>query len=67
MSGIIASKKETVMEVKFPDGTTQQIKMNEVASKKEMKTSLMPEGLYQNMSNEDLANLLEYLESLKKK
>ena len=55
------------MEVKFPDGTTQQIKMNEVASKKEMKTSLMPEGLYQNMSNEDLANLLEYLESLKKK
>jgi hypothetical protein len=32
-----------------------------------MKESLMPEGLYQNMSNNDLANLLGYLESLKKK
>ncbi|MGN6355678.1 MAG: PVC-type heme-binding CxxCH protein [Parafilimonas sp.] len=67
MSGIIASNTETAMEVKFPGGTTQQIKTNEVASKKEMKTSLMPEGLYQNLSNEDLANLLEYLEGLKKK
>lgn len=67
MSGIIASNTETAMEVKFPGGTTQQIKTNEVASKKEMKTSLMPEGLYQNLNNEDLANLLEYLEGLKKK
>jgi hypothetical protein len=33
----------------------------------EMKQSMMPEGLYQNMSNEDFANLLEYLEGLKKK
>jgi putative heme-binding domain-containing protein len=66
MSGIIASKTESTMEVKFPGGTTQQIKMNDIASKTEMKASMMPEGLYQNMSNEDLANLLEYLESLKK-
>lgn len=67
VSGIISSKTETAMEVKFPGGTTQQIKMSEIASKQQMKTSMMPEGLYQNMRNEDLANLLEYLESLKKK
>jgi len=41
--------------------------MSDIASMKEMKQSLMPEGLYQNMSNQDLANLLEYLERLKKK
>jgi hypothetical protein len=32
-----------------------------------MKQSMMPEGLYQNMSEQDLANLLEYLEGLKKR
>jgi len=28
---------------------------------------MMMEGLYQNMSNEDLADLLQYLSALKKK
>jgi putative heme-binding domain-containing protein len=67
MSGIITSKTETDIDLKFPGGTTQHIKTSEVGSIKEIKASLMPEGLYQNMSNEDVANLLEYLSSLKKK
>jgi putative membrane-bound dehydrogenase-like protein len=67
LSGIIASKTETSIDLKLPGGAKQQIKTSDVASKKEMKESLMPEGLYQNMSNNDLANLLGYLESLKKK
>ena len=66
-SGIIASKTETDIDLKFPGGAKQHIKASDVASMKEMKESLMPEGLYQNMSNEDVANLLEYLASLKKK
>ena len=33
----------------------------------QMKASMMPEGLYANMSAQDLANLLEYLKGLKKK
>ncbi len=33
----------------------------------QMKESMMPEGLYQNLSKQDLANLLEYLQGLKKK
>jgi len=67
LSGIIASKTETDIDMKFPGGATQSFKANDVASMKEMKASLMPEGLYQNMSNEDVANLLEYLSLLKKK
>ena len=67
LSGIIASKTETNIDLKLPGGAKQQLKTSDVASKKEMKESLMPEGLYQNMSNNDLANLLGYLESLKKK
>lgn len=67
ITGIIASKTETEMDIKLPGGVVKQIKTADVASKKEMKQSMMMEGLYQNMSNEDIANLLEYLEGLKKK
>jgi putative heme-binding domain-containing protein len=67
ISGIVASKTESDIDLKFPGGTTQQIKTSDVASMKEMKQSMMMEDLYQNMSNEDMANLLEYLSSLKKK
>ncbi|MFI5154485.1 MAG: PVC-type heme-binding CxxCH protein, partial [Chitinophagales bacterium] len=67
LSGIISSKTESSIDIKFPGGTIQQIKTTDVASQKEMKESMMTEGLYQNMSNEDMANLLDYLEHLKKK
>jgi putative heme-binding domain-containing protein len=67
LSGIIASKTETNIDLKYPGGAKQEIKTSDIVSKKEMKESMMPEGLYQNMSNNDLANLLEFLESLKKK
>lgn len=66
-TGLIASKTETDIDLKFPGGVTKQIKTSDVASMKEMKQSMMPENLYQNLSNEDMANLLEYLSSLKKK
>jgi putative membrane-bound dehydrogenase-like protein len=67
VSGIVASKTATDVDIKFPGGAKQHLKMSDIVSMKEMKQSLMPEGLYQNMSNQDIANLLEYLESLKKK
>jgi hypothetical protein len=34
---------------------------------KELKESMMPEGLHESMSKQELVNLLGYLESLKKK
>lgn len=67
LSGIIASKTETDIDLKLPGGTKQHIKTSDVASMKEMKESMMPEGLYQTMSTQDMANLLAYLEGLKKK
>ncbi|MBZ5857005.1 PVC-type heme-binding CxxCH protein [Flavihumibacter profundi] len=66
-SGLIVSKTETDIEVKFPGGSHKKFKANEVVAMEEMKSSMMTDGLYQNMSNQDLANLLDYLSSLKKK
>jgi putative membrane-bound dehydrogenase-like protein len=67
LTGIIASKTETDIDLKFPGGAKQHIKTSDVKSMKELKESMMPEGLHESMSKQDLVNLLGYLENLKKK
>ena len=67
LSGIIASKTETDMELKFPGGAHKSIKTSEVQTLTKMKQSMMPEGLYANINLQDVANLLDYLSGLKKK
>ena len=66
ISGIISSKTETDIVMKFPGGSTKEIKTADVERMTQVKASMMPEGLYQSMSKQDLANLLEYLSGLKK-
>jgi putative membrane-bound dehydrogenase-like protein len=66
-TGIIASKTETDIDLKLPGGAKQHIKTSDVKTMTEMKASMMPEGLYSVMSTQDMADLLEYLEGLKKK
>jgi len=67
LTGIVASKTETDIDLKYPGGGKQQVKTSEVKSMKQLKESMMPENLYQNISNQDMANLLAYLSGLKKK
>ena len=67
LSGIIASKTETDIDIKFPGGAHKQLKTSDVLALTQMKQSMMPEGLYNSMSSQDLSNLLEYLSGLKKK
>jgi len=67
LTGIIASKTESDIELKNPGGIRKRIKTGDIVSKKELKQSMMTEGLYESMSNQDLANLLTYLAGLKNK
>jgi putative heme-binding domain-containing protein len=53
--------------MKFPGGSTREIKTADVERMTQGKISMMPDGLYQTMSKQDLANLLEYMSGLKKK
>ena len=66
-AGILASKTETDLDIKFPGGGRKQMKTSEVKRITEMKKSMMTDGLYANMSSQDLANLLAWLVELKKK
>jgi len=67
LSGILSSKTETDIDIKFPGGAHKQLKTADVLSLTQMKQSMMTEGLYNAMTNQDLANLLDYLSGLKKK
>ena len=67
LSGIIARKTVTDIEIKFPGGSHKEIKTEDVLTLTQMKESMMTKGLYDNMSRQDLASLLEFLSQLKKK
>lgn len=65
-AGIIASKTETDLMMKFPGGGTQEYKMSNVSSIKQMDESMMTPGLHEALNTAELVNLVEYLMALKK-
>ena len=67
MTGIVANKTETDVELKFPGGAKQSFETSAVASQKELKESMMPGDLHNTMTTQELADLLAYLQGLKKK
>ncbi|GAB4030374.1 PVC-type heme-binding CxxCH protein [Spirosoma gilvum] len=67
MTGIVSSKTETDLQMKFPGGVVQNYKMADVISMKQIDSSMMPSGLQEAMSTQELVDLVEYLTSLKKK
>ena len=67
MTGIVSSKTETDLQMKFPGGVVQNYKMADVKSMKQMDSSMMPSGLQEAMSTQELVDLVEYLTNLKKK
>ena len=67
MTGVISSKTETDLIMKFPGGTTQEYKMTQVKSIRQLDDSMMPSGLQDAMTTTQLTDLIEYLGSLKKK
>lgn len=64
--GIISSRTETDIEIKYPGGTTQKLKTAAVKTIKELPGSMMPDGLLETMTKQEAADLLEFLASLKK-
>ncbi len=67
LSGIIASKTETDIELKYPGGSIQKLKTSDVKKITELKESMMPETLHETMNGQEMGDLLAYLSLLKKK
>ncbi len=66
LMGIIASRTETDIELKYPGGATQKIKTNNIKMIKNLPESMMPKG-DETLTKQELADLIQYLSLLKKK
>lgn len=64
--GVIKSETADELTMKDAKAVPLRIKKSDIASRQPLKVSLMPEGLQQTMSTQDLVDLVEYLSSLKK-
>jgi putative heme-binding domain-containing protein len=64
--GIKISDTPEEIALKDMNGVVTRYKKSEVASLQQSKMSIMPAGLQQSMSTQELADLVEYLSSLKK-
>lgn len=65
--GLIASETEDEVVVKTQNGVASKYRKADIRSREKMKLSIMPAGLQQSMSTQDLVDLVEYLSGLKKK
>jgi putative heme-binding domain-containing protein len=64
--GILLSDTADEITLKTQNGITSKYKKADIASRTQMKTSIMPAGLQLTMSQQDLVDLVEYLSTLKK-
>ena len=67
VTGIISSKTESDITIKFPGGGSQVVKTANISERNALKESMMTEGIHENINNQDMADLLAYLTSLRKK
>jgi len=64
--GLIVSETIDELTLKDAKAIPTRIKKSDITSRRQLKTSIMPAGLQQTMSTQDLADLVEYLSTLKK-
>ncbi len=64
-TGYILSHTEDEITIKMMGGTQKDLALADIASQEAMERSLMTEGLHKVMSEDDLVDLVAYLETLK--
>jgi len=64
--GLIVSETADEIALKTVGGLVTRYKKDDIAKRTKQKLSIMPAGLEQTMSSDDLVDLVEYLSSLKK-
>jgi len=64
--GLLTSDSADEIAIKDLKGIVTRYKKNEIVSRRQLKTSIMPTGLQQSMTVQDFIDLVEFLSSLKK-
>jgi putative membrane-bound dehydrogenase-like protein len=65
VSGLVAEERPDEIVVQIGPNQQQRIRPADVASRTEVRVSQMPEGLLDNVTDQQIADLLEFLDSLK--
>ena len=61
--GLLGAESAVSIALKLPDATTRVLLRSDIATLKSVNLSLMPEGLEEGMSKQDLADLIAFLKS----
>jgi putative membrane-bound dehydrogenase-like protein len=64
-TGFIVSEAADAVVIREANSVRRELKRSEIEQRAQQKTSAMPEGLVANLTREQLADLLSYLQSLK--
>jgi len=64
LTGFVVSQSARAVLVRDASGLQRELKLSQVESRTIQKQSLMPEGIVNNLTPEDLADLIAYLQSL---
>ena len=65
--GIVRSETRDELVLALPGGAVTKLRKRDIAKRDKFPTSMMPSGLNQALTQEDLVDLVEYLASLKAK
>jgi putative heme-binding domain-containing protein len=65
LNGLITDESADVIELKTPQGERVSLPKSEIEAKRPQNTSLMPDGLVETMTEQDVADLIDYLASLR--
>jgi putative heme-binding domain-containing protein len=65
--GIISSRTASEIEIKLPGGINQKILTSTIKTTKLLSESMMPEGMHESMTKQELADIIQYMADLKKK
>jgi putative membrane-bound dehydrogenase-like protein len=67
ITGLLVSQTDAEVVLRDVEGIDRTLKKSELDELKKVEKSLMPENLMEVMTEEDLVNLVEYLQTLRKK
>jgi putative heme-binding domain-containing protein len=65
-SGLLVNETPDEVAIKSTGGIVTRYRKGDIATRTKQKLSLMPEGLQKTMTTQELADLVEYLSTLKK-
>jgi putative heme-binding domain-containing protein len=65
LTGFVVRDAATEIEIRTAEGKSIVLAKDEIDERNESKVSVMPDGLVNNLTIEELASLLAYLESLR--